>query len=323
MLDTLGLSGSFSCLGLWGKTFVCPPGWTFEDRPEYFHADGDRGNSYNVSPRVCFQHKVSGLRLFGVSPGYFESLEVSLPRLLHGRNDRLISSQEHLDLAIWRLVSLLGSVGVCHVCADRVTRADLVWNFPGRIQDFVAALRQVPHPLVRGKQREFFDTGLDWLGSTDKVTLYDKAVESGVEGVSLPRLEYRLRSRSCQKRLPHRMDVIEGPPRAQVPIFDFGALYRLYRDLCLEFQPRKILTGALTARQLVALFALAGMEYEGEPISSLCRRMFPRATWFRFRADMRSLSPVYSQLDFAALLPEDQPPASVSLPDAAAAVEVA
>jgi hypothetical protein len=135
-----------------------------------------------------------------------------------------------------------------------LTRADLALHLEVDRIAALASLRGVKHPRVRSYPREFFGTGLEWLGTRLVVRLYDKRAEQdGIPGDTL-RLEFQLRTKALAKA-----------PR----LFDGENLLAenardCFRGLALAFTPKPV-ASPTSLVQFLALLQKADVYLQGRP----------------------------------------------------------
>jgi hypothetical protein len=171
------------------------------------------------------QHTESALRVYGTG-GMAETLEVSLPRLLHGCNGRLLRPHE-VNMAYYAALDLATDV-VEDLNPEKLTRLDLVHHFEGWAFDFIASLWGLKHRSIRNKQVQFFETSLSWPGKEMKINLYDKKAEL----CSIPGYVQRLEAQLHGSKLPDVWSASGG--------FRVEECYKEYRKICSGFAARRI-----------------------------------------------------------------------------------
>ncbi len=212
MIDTIRLKVFGSPFKLAGVA-----GWQMES--------GSRDREEGAVQWTKMQHKPSDLRVYGTD-GMAESIEVSLPKLLHGCNGRLLRPHE-VNMAYYAAIDLASDV-VEQVNPEKLTRLDLVHHFDGWAFDFIASLWGLKHRSIRNKQQQFFESSLTWPGKEMKINLYDKKAElCGTPG-RVQRLEAQLHG----KKLPDVWSASGG--------FRVEECYKEYRKICSGFAARKI-----------------------------------------------------------------------------------
>lgn len=186
-----------------------------------------------------FNNELTGLRIGGSLEAPLWC-EVSLPRLLYGSNGRLLRPSD-VPAAMDVLTGVLASV-IDHVNYDRLTRCDIALHFPVRACESIAALRATRHPAVRSMPREFFETGLEWIGSQIVIRFYDKGVEQNGVTCDVMRLEFQLRGKALAKLAPLFMN----------GAFDVDEVHRVFYNLVSKFRPRPLAKPA-TMTEFLAL----------------------------------------------------------------------
>jgi hypothetical protein len=187
----------------------------------------ESGKDQRLNHYKMLQHEQSGLRVGGDAYSA-RWLEVSLPRLLHGSNGYLLRPDQ-IPEAITRVQALLAQVAP-NASLVELTRADLVVNlFVDRVAS-IAALRGVRHPRVRGYPKEYFETGLDWVGTRVVVRFYDKGAEMNSAPSDYMRLEFQLRAKALAKA-PCLWD-------GKTLIAENARTH--YRELALGFEPKPV-----------------------------------------------------------------------------------
>jgi hypothetical protein len=212
MIDTIRLK-------VFGSPFklVSAAGWDMQS--------GTRDREDGTVRWTQMQHKPSDLRVYGTD-GMVESIEVSLPKLLHGCNGRLLRPHD-VNMAYYAAIDLASDV-VEQVNPEKLTRLDLVHHFDGWAYDFIASLWGLKHRSIRNKQQQFFESSLTWPGKEMKINLYDKKAElCGTPG-RVQRLEAQLHG----KKLPDVWSASGG--------FRVEECYKEYRKICSGFAARKI-----------------------------------------------------------------------------------
>ena len=107
-------------------------------------------------------HVESGMYIKG-DEEFTHVIQVSLPRMMYGRNTELIKSQEELNVA-WDKFRLLQRQVLQVDQIPRWTRLDIVWNFLGNINDYITAFQNSKHPKVRSAVRVYKGQSIQWGG---------------------------------------------------------------------------------------------------------------------------------------------------------------
>lgn len=251
-----------------------------------------------------YEHLESGLRVSG-SDGEVTKMEVSLPRLLHGTNAKLIKSERELDDALSQALALVRQFAVPTTMEKFwFGRADLVWQFRGNPSDFIKAHWHLRHKRVRRETGHYDGQSLYWPGCGFRVRMYDKGLEQTGKPSDVVRVEVQLRGK--------RLRQLFGVQEAGLTALDFAQCYSVYRRILLEFDP-KPLTEIHGLTELLAIGEKAGWSYQGISAFDLwARRKNPRHA----KAVKRKVAKVVlhdSTIKWHDLLPEDGPPPAVEL----------
>ena len=278
-----------------------PTGWTSKEYVAFDQMGHARGVR-NV------QHVDTGLRIMG-STCDADEVEVSLPRVLHGDNGRLLATPEDLGQAVQKTMDLLGSV-LDRPRVSHFTRCDLVWQFEGDPLDWINALRRAKHPRVRKAGHEFFDESLHWPGKEVHGRLYDKGKECGKDPGKIVRFEWQLRGSALAKALG-----TEGKVR-MAEVLDFKREYSEYRKLVTAFERRVLVKPRGLAEFFVYCDTQGWVDENGRNAlavysSSKSDRTKRRLLLDYQRAKFGDSSVVV--LDLGELLPLDHPPRVVNV----------
>lgn len=274
----------------WSKE-ILPAGWVEDAASKMRTICGD----YEASGSRLCKHEPSGLRVGG-SAEAAEWLEVSLPRLVYLHNGILLRPED-LPTAYAELKKLL-TIAAPAASLKRLLRLDLVCQFAADIREWIPMLRNVQHPRVRRKAKEWFDSGLTWPGQYHHVNLYDKNLEKFKTPGNVARLEFQLKGRA----IPEGLWTSEG--------FDFHACYGHYRKLCMGFAPVP-LPAPSNLIEFLAWLDRSGCVVDGmRPVERFLASK-SRAQQFKLRRALRSASYEVKRIDWAELLPASSFPAWV------------
>lgn len=210
---------------------------------------------------TCLIHQVSGLRV--ESDGQFtHHVELSLPRLLHGSNGRLLKTPDELHHAVHRLSELLGVFHHdIHPSIFEVRRLDLALNLPLDATLILALHRNARHPGVRRETEEYHNQPLSTHGrpvphmatqlntvrlggAKTVIQLYDKVAERLARGKKSEGkvTDHHLRCLRVEIQLRGRRHVAElfgkdGGDNLTLDQLDFPSCYRVFRGILVEFDP--------------------------------------------------------------------------------------
>lgn len=175
-------------------------------------------------------------------------VSVSLPKLLFGRNTKLIENQQQLDEALAMVDAKLSSLGTKMDLERRFTRVDLCWQFKRRPTPFFLAHAPCNHPEIVAEGATFRNryqiTGLWWksapkLGATRRtrpIVIRMYAVQSKRRPtIEVVRVEIQLRLR----KLPEKLNADHDKSRP-VRSLDFGQCYAAYRATLRKFLPKHV-----------------------------------------------------------------------------------
>lgn len=193
-----------------------------------------------VDEDADFKIRVKGSSITWVS--------VSLPKLLFGRNTKLIESQQQLDAAFALVDARLSALGAVVESGRKFTRVDLVWQFKRRPIPFFLALAPCNHPEIVAEAAKFRNrhvpTGLWWkaapaLGDKRKtppliIRMYSVTSKKSPP-VQVVRIEAELRLRKLREKLNPNHD-----KKRPVTALDFQQCYSAYRETLLRFVPKKV-----------------------------------------------------------------------------------
>lgn len=193
MIDTIRLN-------LHGKWADSPPSGSEWERTES-HRTQCKGPDIVETSGVTWHNHENGLRIMGHELGPL-SAEVSLPRLLHGCNSRLIEDQDQMDASLGMLQRDIGSFAeVAQAECFDVSRVDVVWNvrIQGGIDVVINQLRNVRHPEVRKATTVYDRESIHFPGKMQHLRLYDKRFEKERRRSDIVRCELQLRGRHVDR----------------------------------------------------------------------------------------------------------------------------
>lgn len=296
MLDTVRM---ILC-GNYHRDQELPEGWSSK---EYVAFDRE-GHGRCVR---TVQHAATDLRMGG-SGTCVDWVEVSLPRVLHGSNDRLLSTSEELKESVDGALALVRTL-VDRPRVDHFTRVDLVWQFAADPVDWINALRRARHPSIRKPTQEFFDESLHWAGREVHGRLYDKGKECGKEPGKVARFEWQLRGKALPRLLGSHGKV------GMAEVVDFQREYRVYRDLCSGFEPRTLVKPRTLPEFFVYCDSEGLRDQHGRTVLDIYGAGRSARTMRRLRRDVQDArtSGAVVVVNFSELLPVDHPPAAVNV----------
>lgn len=241
-----------------------------------------------------FQHEPSGLRVGGGGAAA-TWCEVSLPRMIYGDNGIVLKPED--CAASWGRLKALVATAAPGSQFKRLTRIDLVHQFKADPREWIAMLRDIPHPKIRRKCKEWFDSGLTWPGSRVFINLYDKLLEkTGRLQGDIARLEFQIRGRDIPAGL---WSAADG--------FNFSACYQAYRELCLGFVPRP-LPAPTGLTQFLSWLDSSAVTIGGVRPLEVWLASKSRRSRYRIKAAVRRSVCPEKRIRFAELLPADHYP---------------
>lgn len=271
----------------WSKE-ILPSGWVEDAAAKIRTVCGDYEES---GSRLC-KHEASGLRVGG-SAQAAEWVEVSLPRLVYEHNGLLLRPED-LPKAYATLQKLLTCAAPA-ASLKRLLRLDLVCQFAADIREWIPMLRNVRHPRVRRKAKEWFDSGLTWPGQYHHVNLYDKSLEKFKRPGNVARLEFQLKGRA----IPEGLWTSEG--------FDFQGCYAHYRKLCMGFEPVPLPVPS-NLIEFLAWLDRSGCLVDGvRPVERYLASK-SKAQRYKLRKALQSASYQVKRIDWCELLPASSYP---------------
>lgn len=271
----------------WSKE-ILPTGWVEDAASKMRTVCGD----YEASGSRLCKHTSSGLRVGG-SAEAAEWVEVSLPRLVYAHNG-IVLRPEDLEKAYATLERLL-TIAAPAARLNKLLRLDLVCQFQADVRDWIVMLRNSPHPRVRRKSKEWFDSGLTWPGQYVYVNLYDKSLEKFKRPGNVARLEFQLKGRAIADGLWTSAG------------FNFQACYNHYRTLCLGFEARS-LPAPSNLVEFLAWLDRSNVLIEGLRPVDVYLGHKGRSQRYNLRKQIRRASYEVKCIDWQSLLPESSFP---------------
>lgn len=159
-------------------------------------------------------------------------VEVSLPKLLFGTNEKLIRTQKQIEKALAKADKIVDQIAEPTTTPKAFSRVDLVWHFRSRPPEyFFLAHEWCNHPEARTKvfryRKSHSITGVVWQGGKKpdmQITMYQKSPIT-------VRVEIQLKWHRLRKKLANS---------GQVERLDLKRCYENYRAVLLKFHPAKI-----------------------------------------------------------------------------------
>lgn len=277
-----------------------PPHWRLKIETRRFVSD----DGQDIFVEKCvYTDRESGLRAEG-DDHEIHYVEVSLPRLLHGTNAKLIKSQAEIDEALRRLRMKLNEIGIRQTADYWFSRVDLVWQFRVDPDAFICAHKNCRHKKIRKDQGHYTGQSLYWRGSELMIRMYDKTLEMTKKPGSIVRVEAQLRSRRLRKELAGGAE--------QVTRLDFGKCYQAYRSLMLGFCPAAMPKASRWV-ELLAIGQRADWQWDGVSMFDIWARGKSTKTLRRIQRELAAIRTEVHGIDWSVLLPADHLPPVVEI----------
>jgi hypothetical protein len=273
-----------------------PAGWDYTSRLKTALGCKEQIDTFD------FDDPITGYHGHGDN-GYLRYHRVSLSRLLHGDNGRLIKNQAELDGAIAKLLRMAKELGRPAIPTPHFTRVDLAWQFADDPARFVLAHRHCRHPRIHADAVCHGKRSLYFKGAEMRITMYDKIRERHHRDGDIVRVEVQLHGERLKEELG-RGD--------RVTALNFDACYEAYRRTLLGFVPPAIPAVGNIA-QFLAIGEQDGWQHEGVPAFDVYTAGMSERNMRRLRQDMARLIPSVHGIDWRQLLPADGPPAPVEI----------
>ena len=288
-----------------------PEGWEIREGSIMDHEG-------NTRPHRTAWHIKTGLWLKGDDIST-HVIQVSLPRLVFDENIQLLKSQEDIDHGIQKMRILMREVMEID-CIPRWTRIDMVWNFKGNINDYIACFQNSKHPRVRSAVRVYQGESISWKGKQVEIQIYDKLKEKGAteiakDGETIVRAEIR------QKVSPDKLHskgqeqpfslICEPCLGGYKP--NFAKAYTFYRNSMVQLSPKSIpLMCSRSPMDFIAYLQADQLtDTQGVPLVDIYLRGKSRATKYRTMREIKNRVIQHKYINFHQILPEEEPPIPV------------
>lgn len=246
-------------------------------------------------------------------------VQFSCPRYVFKDNTNLIRNQDQLDQALSNIRLKMLEVLETDVI-PRWTRLDLVWNFIGNINEYIACFRSTRHPSVRKATRVFDGESISWKGRQTEIQIYDKMKEKGVtcnNNRTIVRAEIR-------KQIPKHTDKYDLTTALCDPVMggyypSFDKCYKYYREQMTLLSPKNI--PAMSTRSpmdfLAYLQANGLTDQQGVLLVDLWLANKSKASKYRIMKQLKDRVVRHKFINFHALLPEENAPKPIGYEDLA------
>ena len=194
------------------------------------------------------QHKETKARLLIPQGGGMIRFEGSLPKLLHGRNSEVITSNAEVDKAWDKMETMVDrfvcdSVPINYGERFNVRRVDPAWHVDRAPIDVIDLHRFARHPRVRKATQVFDQESVHFPGVERRLRIYDKGKEAKLPCGSNKICRVELQLTKDAVRQEHGLE--KGRYLAKV---NGEQAYQILRKFCLQFQDIKFTsTGSLVA----------------------------------------------------------------------------
>ena len=251
------------------------------------------------------------------------TVQFSAPRYYFkgGDNTNLIRSQEQLNSAFDNIRLKMREVLQLD-CLPRWTRLDLVWNFIGNMNEYIACFRSTKHPSVRKPTRIYHGESISWKGKETEIQIYDKIKEKGF-GNNPERTIVRAEIR---KKIPKHTDRIDLTTKLCDQVIggympNFAKCYAYYREQMTMLSPKTVpdLSSRSPMDFLAYLQANGVMDPQGILLVDLYLANKSKASKYRIMKQLKDRVVRHKFINFHALLPEENPPNAVGYNDLAKA----
>ena len=247
-------------------------------------------------------------------------VQFSCPRyFFNGDNTNLIRNQDQLDQALSNIRLKMHEVLETDAI-PRWTRLDLVWNFIGNINEYIACFRSTRHPSVRKATRVFDGESISWKGRQTEIQIYDKMKEKGIytnNNRTIVRAEIRKQIPKHSDKYDLTTDLCDPVMGGYYPNFD--KCYKYYREQMTLLSPKEI--PALSSRSpidfLAYLQANGLTDQQGVLLVDLWLANKSKASKYRIMKQLKDSVVKHKFINFHALLPEDNVPHPVGYDDLA------
>ena len=293
------------------------PNWTFQEKI-ITDADGLTRTSFQAS------HE-NGMYISGDEQSAF-IVQVSLPRLHFTDNTNLIKTQDELNIAFDKMRLQMLEV-LEYEAIPRWTRLDLVWNFLGDIDEYIACFTNTKHPAVRNPVRVFKGESITWAGKYTTLQIYDKMKEKGHNvrtseyKQTIVRVELRKTIRTKKSDLGTKNDLTmalcDAVTNGYLP--NFEKCYRYYREQVVLLSPKKIPDFSTRSNLDFIAYMQANQvtDQQGNNVVDIYLAQKSRASKYRIMRELKSRVLRHKLISFHQMLPEENTPEPIGYDDLA------
>jgi hypothetical protein len=293
------------------------PNWTFQEKT-MTDADGLTRTIFSGS------HE-NGMYLSGDLESAF-IVQVSLPRLHFTDNTNLITSQDELNIAFDKMRLQMLEV-LEYEAIPRWTRLDLVWNFLGDIDEYIACFTNTKHPAVRNPVRVYKGESISWKGKYTELQIYDKMKEKKLNvrtseyKQTIVRVELRKTIRTKKSDLGTKNDLTmalcDAVTNGYIP--NFEKCYRYYREQVTLLSPKKIPDFSTRSNLDFIAYMQANQvtDQQGNNVVDIYLAQKSRASKYRIMRELKSRVLRHKFISFHQMLPEENTPEPIGYDDLA------
>ena len=294
------------------------PNWTFTQKI-ITDADG--------LERTSFQAKhENGMYISGDEQSAF-IVQVSLPRLYFTDNTNLIKTQDQLNQAFDKMRLQMLQV-LEYEAIPRWTRLDLVWNFLGDIDEYIACFSNTKHPSVRQAVKVYKGESITWGGKYTTLQIYDKLKEKGFKGYrtqdykqTIVRVELRKTIRTKKSDLGTKNDLTmalcDAVTNGYLP--NFEKCYNYYREQVTLLSPKTIPEFSTRSNLDFIAYMQANQvtDQQGNNVVDIYLAQKSRASKYRIMRELKSRVLRHKFISFHQMLPEENAPVAIGYDDLA------
>jgi hypothetical protein len=267
-------------------------------------------------------HKSNGMYITGNAEGA-RIIQCSLPRLVFRDRDNTNLIKNEQDLATGFDKMRLQMLEVLeYETLPRWTRIDLVWNFLGKIEEYIACFRSTRHPSVRKPTRIFDGESISWKGKATEIQIYDKIKEKKEKAKQYANLPVTIVRVEIRKSIPRHGEKFDLTTELCNPVMggylpDFEKCYQYYRrQLCL-LSPKSI--PAVSSRSpidfLAYLQANGICNSQGTPLIDIYLANKSKSSKYRTMSMIKDRVVRHKFINWHHILPEKSTPKPVDYND--------
>lgn len=255
------------------------------------------------------------------------TIQCSLPRIYFSDNTNLIKSQDELNCALDKMRLQMLEV-LEYDAIPRWTRLDLVWNFLGDIDEYIACFQNTKHPSVRQAVKVYKGESITWGGKYTTLQIYDKLKEKRLTGYRTEEYKQTIVRTELRKTIRTKKDEIGTKKDLTVMLCDmvntgyipsFEKCYKYYREQVVLLSPKIIpdFSSRSNLDFLAYLQANQICDQQNTPLLDLYLAQKSRASKYRIMRELKSRVLRHKFISFHQMLPEESPPSAIGYNDLA------